>query len=74
MTSQIGDLVEKIGKTEQAVQHRCGIGAMAPIIAAARAAKSKQDKKDDKEVKNEETPLSKAVKDRWVLLYAAPAV
>lgn len=70
MTSQIGDLVEKISKTEQSVQHRCGIGAMAPIIAAARAAKSKQasgDKKDDKEVKNEETPLSKAVKDRCVL-------
>lgn len=63
MTSQIGDLVEKIGKTEQSVQHRCGIGAMAPIIAAARAAKNKQ-ASDDKEVKNEETPLSKAVKDR----------
>ncbi|ORY41115.1 COP9 signalosome complex subunit 5 [Leucosporidium creatinivorum] len=66
MTSQIGDLVEKIGKTEQSVQHRCGIGAMAPIIAAARAAKNKSaggDKKDDNEVKNEETALAKAVKD-----------
>lgn len=66
MTAQIGDLVEKIGKTEQSVQHRCGIGAMSPIIAAARAAKSKTaggDKKDDKAAKEEETPLAKAVRD-----------
>lgn len=74
MTSQIGDLVEKLHRTETSVQHRCGIGAMSPIIAAARAAKGKMlgnggdssmGKEDDgKEVKGEETALAKAVKDR----------
>ncbi|KAL8280701.1 hypothetical protein RQP46_007024 [Phenoliferia psychrophenolica] len=70
MTAQLGDLVEKLGKTESTVQHRCGIGAMSPVIAAARAAKSRNQsgpdsgKKDDgKEAKNEETALAKAVKD-----------
>jgi COP9 signalosome complex subunit 5 len=77
MTAQIGDLVEKLGKTEQSVQHRCGIGAMSPVIAAARAAKNKSgggDKKDDKEAKNEETPLAKAVRDRFVFLLVSCAL
>ncbi|KAM0786907.1 hypothetical protein ACM66B_002331 [Microbotryomycetes sp. NB124-2] len=39
MTSQLGDLVEKLGKTEQSVQHRCGISSMAPLVAAARQSK-----------------------------------
>lgn len=68
MTAQMGDLVEKIGKTEASVQHRCGIGAMSPIIAAARAAKHKQTTGDGamgkKEDKDQETPLAKAVRDR----------
>lgn len=71
MTSQIGDLVEKLSRTETSVQHRCGIGAMSPIIAAARAAKNKGlesgfngNVKENKEVKGEETALAKAVKDR----------
>lgn len=65
MTAQIGDIVEKLGRTETSVQHRCGIGAMSPIIAAARAAKNRTnggpEKKDDKA---EETPLAEAVRDR----------
>ena len=69
MAAQIGDLVEKLGKTETTVQHRCGIGAMSPVIAAARAAKARlgsADKKDDKEQKVEETQLAKVVRDRFV--------
>lgn len=74
MTSQIGDLVEKLSRTETSVQHRCGIGAMSPIIAAARAAQNKSSESsfksskasENKEVKREETLLAKAVKDRCV--------
>lgn len=67
MTAQIGDLVEKLGRTEASVQHRCGVGAMSPVIAAARAAKNRsltEAKKDDKDPKSDETPLAKAVRDR----------
>ena len=65
MTAQLGDLVEKLGKTETSVQHRCGIGAMSPIIAAARAAKNAQPGSIVKDVK-EETALAKIVKDSFV--------
>ncbi|KAM0752130.1 COP9 signalosome complex subunit 5 [Meredithblackwellia eburnea MCA 4105] len=61
LTAQVEDLVEKIGKTESTVQHRCNIGAMSPVIAAARALKN--NKKDDKDGKTEETALAKVVKD-----------
>lgn len=75
MTAQLGDLVEKLGKTEQSVHQRCGIAAMAPIVAAVRqsskSAKSSTDKdkeakkRDEKDsAKVEETPLQKAVRDR----------
>lgn len=72
MTSQLGDLVAKLGKTDSAVVHRCSIGHMSPIIAAAKAAKGKAkadgaEASNDKDVsKQEETPLTKAVKDRSV--------
>ncbi|KAI5476742.1 COP9 signalosome complex subunit 5 [Pseudohyphozyma bogoriensis] len=67
----ISDLVQKISKTESSVQHRCGIGAMSPVIAAVRAAKNRSGGAGnaatggaaDKEKKDEETALSKAVKD-----------
>ncbi len=62
MTDQLGDLVQKLGKTEGSVGHRCGIGAMAPIIAAAKNAKKNADK--DQPAKDEETPLAKALRDR----------
>lgn len=62
MTAQIGDLVEKIGKTESTVRHRCGIGAMSPVIAAVRANKAAGTAAIDEPVK-EETALAKAVRD-----------
>ncbi|KDE08164.1 COP9 signalosome complex subunit 5 [Microbotryum lychnidis-dioicae p1A1 Lamole] len=64
-TAQLGDLVEKLSKTDSSVQHRCGIGAMSPIIAAARA-KSRDSSSKDKDgtaKKEEETPLARAVRD-----------
>jgi COP9 signalosome complex subunit 5 len=68
MTSQLGDLVAKLGKTDQDVQHRCNIGALSPIIAAAKAAKGKAKAENDKgavaTADKEELPLAKAVKDR----------
>ncbi|KAK4702718.1 COP9 signalosome complex subunit 5, partial [Phenoliferia sp. Uapishka_3] len=63
MAAQIGDLVEKLGKTEATVQHRCGIGAMSPVIAAARAKSVPFSGKDEKDPKSEETQLAKVVKD-----------
>lgn len=60
MTSQIGDLVAKIGKTEATVRHRCGIGAMSAVITAARANSKRT---NAEESAKEETPLAKAVKD-----------
>jgi COP9 signalosome complex subunit 5 len=69
MTAQIGDLVEKIGKTESSVRHRCNIGAMSPVIAAARAnaTKSKTTGAGETTIaadaSKEETALAKAVKD-----------
>jgi len=63
MTDQLSDLVQKLGKTEASVGHRCGIGAMAPIIAAAKNAKKNADK-DHAAAKDEETPLAKALRDR----------
>ena len=66
MTAQLGDLVEKLGKTEQSVQHRCGIGAMSPIIAAARAAKKNAVTPGSAKETKEETALAKVVKDSFV--------
>lgn len=73
MTSQLGDLVAKLGKTDQAVQHRCNIGALSPIIAAAKAARGKakadnneKGSSNDRDAAKEELPLAKAVKDRYV--------
>lgn len=66
MTAQLGDLVEKLGKTEQSVQHRCGIGAMSPIIAAARAAKKNAATPGSAKETKEETALAKVVKDSFV--------
>lgn len=64
MTAQIGDLVEKLGKTEMSVQHRCGIGAMSPIIAAARKAQGGPTAAGDKDkTSKEETALAKVVRD-----------
>lgn len=63
MTDQLGDLVQKLGKTESSVGHRCGIGAMAPIIAAAENAKKNADK-DQPATRDEETQLAKALRDR----------
>lgn len=67
MTDQLGDLVQKLGKTHNSVGHRCGIGAMAPIIAAAKNAKKNANADKDKEQpakEEEETPLAKALRDR----------
>ncbi|KAK4057371.1 COP9 signalosome catalytic subunit rri1 [Microbotryomycetes sp. JL221] len=77
MTSQLGDLVDKLGKTEQSVQHRCGIAQMAPLVSAARqskqlnAADSKQIKTSSANVKlkgkqvatNSEEPTDSYLKD-----------
>ncbi|SCV69624.1 BQ2448_2644 [Microbotryum intermedium] len=66
-TAQVGDLVEKLSKTESSVQHRCGIGAMSPVIAAARAksrdSPSKDANKDGTHKKEDETPLARAVRE-----------
>lgn len=67
MTAQLGDLVQKIGKSETSVQHRCGIGAMSPIIAAARSQSRRNNgggTEAVEEKRTEETPLAKAVRDR----------
>ena len=68
MTSQIGDLVAKLGATETSVAHRCTIGAISPLISAARTAlakaKSSEPVSDDQT--EDETPLAKAVRDRSV--------
>lgn len=69
MTSQISDVVEKISRTESSVQHRCGIAAMSPIIAAIRAANKSSQTPGQAAAKNEETPLAKAVHDRFVPLF-----
>lgn len=66
MTAQLGDLVQKIGKSETSVQHRCGIGAMSPIIAAARSQSRRNNgggTEAVEEKRTEETPLAKAVRD-----------
>lgn len=73
MTSQISDVVAKLGRTEGTVQHRCSIGAMSPVIAAARAAsKAKLAGETDKEAASEETALAKAVRDSYVPLPPPP--
>lgn len=75
MTAQIGDLVEKIGKTESSVRHRCNIGTMAPVIAAARANATKAKNTTGAEgtiasaavdASKEESALAKAVRDSYV--------
>ncbi|KAK4052805.1 COP9 signalosome catalytic subunit rri1 [Microbotryomycetes sp. JL201] len=78
MTSQLGDLVQKLSNTEQSVQHRCGIASMAPLVAAARQTKAAKPSgkvkgkaieheedatKEGNVGKIEETLLQKAVRD-----------
>lgn len=70
MTAQIGDLVAKIGKTEATARHRCNMGAMSPLIAAARVNSKRANGAAmgtaAEESSKEETALAKAVKDAFV--------